>query len=112
MNFSNTSNLRGHVKRKHPGILSLMCFITVNNVISCTSVLTFLDKLDILAPKIKFQQGTYICKECGANFTNCSNLRVHVKRKHPGILLSLIYFITVNNVISDLHNYVPLYLPF
>uniref|UniRef100_A0A6P7GVN3 Uncharacterized protein LOC114341342 n=1 Tax=Diabrotica virgifera virgifera TaxID=50390 RepID=A0A6P7GVN3_DIAVI len=58
VNFSKTSNLRAHVNRKHP------------------------EKIDVLAPKVKGEHGTFVCEECRATFVKLGSLRTHIQQKH------------------------------
>ncbi|XP_060534302.1 zinc finger protein 572-like [Cylas formicarius] len=66
LSFSKMSNLRAHVKKKHPG------------------------KIDILAPKLKGRHGTLICQGCRATFVRIGSLRTHVRRKHADKLQELV----------------------
>lgn len=44
----------------------------------------FVEKLDLLAPKIKGKHGTHLCQECNSTFVNFGNLKAHTQAKHPG----------------------------
>lgn len=91
--YSKMSNLRAHVvKKKHPG-KHWKYTQTVFNYL----FYLILDLIKVLAPKKNGVSGTFLCLECKRNFTNVSNLKAHVKGKHPGMhkknrFLVILYF--------------------